>query len=79
MSDSPIFIDRAGRRYQAMPGRPIGRLERRIYVRVTVEEYHALKAAATHNQLTVADLVRDAVNSIATESGVRRIFPPSHC
>lgn len=74
--NDPVFIDKLGRRYRAMPGRPRQRT-RLLFVRVVEEEVAAVKALADYNQTTVSDLMRDAINSIASECGYRRIFPPS--
>lgn len=77
MTDDPVFIDAKGRRYRVMPGRP--KTSAVVKVRISVDERAALHALALYNQTTMSDLLRDAVNSIASECGSRRIFPPSHC
>jgi hypothetical protein len=76
MSDEVMFVDRVGRRYQAMPGRP-PEYEVIVKVRVSRHEREALHQLAAYNQTTMSDLLRDAVNSIASECGSRRVFPPS--
>lgn len=75
--DGYVFIDAKGRKYRVTPGRP--RTGAIVKVRISIEERAALHALAAFNQTTMSDLLRDAVNSIASECGSRRIFPPSHC
>lgn len=77
MSDEPVFIDALGRKYRSMPG-PC-RVQDPVYFTFWINkaEREAIRRLAQLNQTTMSDLLRSAVNSIASECGSRRVFPPS--
>jgi hypothetical protein len=78
MSDRPVFVDRLGRRYQAMPGPARVDKPVRFYFWLSAEEREAIKHLADLNCTSMSGLLRDAVNSIASECGARRVFPPNN-
>ena len=76
--DIVVLVDRRGRSYHARPGRKPKRdvaAEDRISFRVTRTERAELDAAAKENDVSVTDLVRDAVNEYVADYRERAVFP----
>lgn len=75
MSDDPPFLVVGGTR--GRPPRAGVRATRRIEFLVTEEEGAALEKVAGENQMTLAGVIRDAVNTFVADYCDKIVFLPS--